>query len=139
MYMIIVGSSTLFGQQQPQTSNLFNTSSSFGQQNKPVFGFGSTTTQPSLFGQQPQQQQGSGLFQPTSSSLFGSTGGGFTSQQTGTVIKFNPVTGTDTMMKSGVAQSINTKHHSITCMKEYENKSFEELRYEDYAANRKGE
>lgn len=42
------------------------------------------------------------------------------------------------MMKNGVAQSINTKHHSITCMKEYENKSFEELRFEDYLANRKG-
>ncbi|KAJ8950741.1 hypothetical protein NQ318_011234 [Aromia moschata] len=59
-------------------------------------------------------------------------------QAAGTVIKFNPVTGTDTMMKNGVAQSINTKHHSITCMKEYENKSFEELRFEDYLANRKG-
>lgn len=59
-------------------------------------------------------------------------------QQMGTTIKFNPVTGTDTMMKNGSAQSINTKHHSITCMKEYEGKSFEELRWEDYQANRKG-
>ncbi|CAH1975299.1 unnamed protein product [Acanthoscelides obtectus] len=119
---------------------MFNTSSAFGQQNKPGFGFGAQTAQPSLFGQQPQQQASTGLFQSTSSNLFGGTSafGGQQQQQVGTVIKFNPVTGTDTMMKNGVAQSINTKHHSITCMKEYENKSFEELRLEDYAANRKG-
>ncbi|KAG5889547.1 hypothetical protein JTB14_024955 [Gonioctena quinquepunctata] len=133
------GSSNLFGQQQPTTGGLFNTTSTFGQQNKPAgFGFGSQATQPSLFGQQPQPQQTSSMFQPSSSSLFGGTTAFGGQQSTGTVIKFNPVTGTDTMMKNGVAQSINTKHHSITCMKEYENKSFEELRCEDYAANRKG-
>nr|CAI5817793.1 unnamed protein product [Callosobruchus analis] len=135
------GSTGLFGQQQQQ-SGMFNTSSTFGQQNKPTgFGFGTQTAQPSLFGQQPQQQASTGLFQSSSSNLFGGTsafGGQQQQQQIGTVIKFNPVTGTDTMMKNGVAQSINTKHHSITCMKEYENKSFEELRLEDYAANRKG-
>lgn len=42
-------------------------------------------------------------------------------------------------MKNGTTQSISTKHHSITSMKEYENKSFEELRFEDYQANRKGD
>ena len=56
----------------------------------------------------------------------------------GTPIKFIPVTGTDTMMKEGVIQTINTKQHCIACMKEYESKSLEELRLEDYAANRKG-
>lgn len=86
------------------------------------------------------------LCQPQASSIFNTSGGsslfggttGFGSQQTGTVIKFVPVTGNDTMMKNGTAQSISTKHHSITCMKEYEGKSFEELRMEDYQANRKG-
>lgn len=56
----------------------------------------------------------------------------------GTVVKFNPLTGTDTMQKSGITHSINTKHHCITCMKEYESKSLEELRWEDYQSNRKG-
>ncbi|XP_057667789.1 nuclear pore complex protein Nup98-Nup96 [Diorhabda carinulata] len=137
------GSTGLFGQQQQQqqaaSSGLFNTSSTFGQQNKPAgFGFGAQPAQPSLFGQQAAQQQSTNIFQPSTTNLFGSSTA-FGAQATGTgSVKFNPVTGTDTMMKNSVATSINTKHHSITCMKEYENKSFEELRYEDYLANRKG-
>lgn len=59
-------------------------------------------------------------------------------QQTGTSIKFNPPPGSDTMMKGGQTQSISTKHQCITAMKEYEAKSLEELRVEDYLANRKG-
>lgn len=47
------------------------------------------------------------------------------------------MTGTDTMVRNGVNQTINTRHQSITVMKEYENKIFEELRFEDYSANRK--
>ena len=44
----------------------------------------------------------------------------------------------DTMMKSGQQQTISTRHQCITCMKVYEDKSIEELRLEDYNANRKG-
>lgn len=134
----MLGSTGLFGQQQPTSSGLFNTSTTFGQQAKPAgFGFGTPSTQPSLFGQ-PQQPQTASLFQSSSNTLFGGSAAFGGQQATGTVIKFNPVSGTDTMMKNGVASSINTKHFSITCMKEYESKSFEELRYEDYMANRKG-
>lgn len=56
----------------------------------------------------------------------------------GTTIKFVPVTGSDTFVKNSVTQSINIKHLCITCMREYEGKSLEELRFEDYVANRKG-
>ncbi|CAL1283219.1 unnamed protein product [Larinioides sclopetarius] len=57
----------------------------------------------------------------------------------GTTFKFNPPTGVDVIMRGGVSRSIGTKIQCITCMKEYENKSFEELRVEDYAAKRKGD
>lgn len=56
----------------------------------------------------------------------------------GTTVKFNPPTGQDTMMKNGSQQQITTKHQCISAMKEYETKSLEELRVEDYLANRKG-
>jgi len=63
----------------------------------------------------------------------------FTNQVSGTgSVKFSAVSGSDTMMKNGLQQSISTKHQCITAMKEYESKSFEELRTDDYIANRKG-
>jgi hypothetical protein len=130
------GGSNLFEQQlQPSTSDLFGSTNAFGQ-NKATFGYGSTPSQTELFGQQPQQQTGTSLFQSNTNNLFGSTAVG--NQTTGTVIKFSPDTGTDIMQKNGVTQSVSTKHHCITCMKEYENKSLEELRFEDYTCNRKG-
>lgn len=116
-------------------------SNTFGQQKPGGFGFGSQNQQqPNLFGQTTQPQ--SSLFQAGgTSNLFsgsGAFGSSSTTMGTGTTIKFTPVTGNDTMQKGGVTTSINTKHHCITCMKEYENKSLEELRLEDYQANRKG-
>lgn len=134
----------LFGTQQNAGSSLFSsgTSSAFGA-NKPAFGstFGTGTT--GIFGTQQPTQTTSSLFGQTTpatgTSLFGSGTSTFgaSNQQTGTVIKFNAVTGSDTMMKNGVSQAISTRHFCITCMKEYDNKSLEELRYEDYLANRK--
>ncbi|XP_066999571.1 nuclear pore complex protein Nup98-Nup96 [Anabrus simplex] len=138
-------STNLFGNQQNANTSLFGgtTTSAFGA-NKPTFGgFGSPST--SLFGQQQQPQATTSLFgQPSGTStsgIFGSSGGfgsNTTTQTMGTPIKFIPATGTDTMVKSGVTQTINTRHHCITCMKEYEAKSLEELRLEDYMLNRKG-
>lgn len=68
---------------------------------------------------------------------FGATTGFGATSAGGTTIKFNPVTGTDTMVRNGQNQTINTRHQSITVMKEYDTKIFEELRFEDYSANRK--
>ena len=107
------------------------------------------TSSNSLFGTTTSQPTTSGLFGSSSISFggaastpFGAASAPFGQQQqpaqVGTTIKFNPPTGTDTMMKSGSQQNINTRHQCITCMKEYENKSLEELRFEDYSANRKG-
>ena len=55
----------------------------------------------------------------------------------GTTIKFQAVNGTDQAVKNNVSQTINTLHQCITAMKEYEAKSIEELRFEDYQAKRK--
>ncbi|XP_017779543.1 PREDICTED: nuclear pore complex protein Nup98-Nup96 isoform X2 [Nicrophorus vespilloides] len=132
---------TLFGQNQnPPAANLFGTTNNaFGQQSKSS-GFSFNAPQPSgMFGQAQQPAQQTNMFQPsTSTNMFGASSFGGQTQQTGTPIKFTPVTSTDSMQKGGSSTMIQTKHHSITCMKEYEGKSFEELRCEDYSVNRKG-
>ncbi|XP_029303435.1 nuclear pore complex protein Nup98-Nup96 isoform X3 [Cottoperca gobio] len=123
-----------------QQNNAFgaNKPTSFGKVSLPSCppGFGTSTSSGGLFGSTNTASNpfGGGAV----SSLFG--GAGFTAaqQQPGTTVKFNPPTGTDTMVKAGVTTSINTKHQCITAMKEYENKSLEELRLEDYQAGRKG-
>ena len=105
-------------------------------------GFGQANTT-GLFGQQQQPQSATlGTFGSTSNA-FGSTttglGGSFGgSAMTGTPLKFIAVNGTDTMLKNGSTQTIGTRHQCLTAMKEYEAKSLEELRFEDYGANRKG-
>jgi len=142
-------SNNLFGQPQQQTTgSLFGNAST--QPQTSVFGastattgFGTTNT---LFSgtntmNNSQSLFGGNKFGGTSSNLFGS---GATnsltsfSNVTGTTVKFTPLLSTDIMIKNGNNQTINTRHQCITCMKEYENKSLEELRYEDYQANRKG-
>ncbi|XP_042286572.1 nuclear pore complex protein Nup98-Nup96 isoform X4 [Thunnus maccoyii] len=136
-----------FGAASGTSTSLFGNTGSgttgglFSQQNN-AFG----ANKPSSFGSFGTSTSSGGLFGATnttsnpfggSNSLFG--GSGFSAaQQPGTTVKFNPPTGSDTMVKAGVTTSINTKHQCITAMKEYENKSLEELRLEDYQAGRKG-
>ncbi|XP_053983481.1 nuclear pore complex protein Nup98-Nup96 isoform X4 [Hylaeus volcanicus] len=141
----------LFGspQQNPSTS-LFGTNattSAFGQSNKSAgFSFG-TTTGANLFGQPQQPTQQTTPFGQTNTTantnLF-STAPGFGNTNTattsviGTVVKFTPVITTDSMSKNGISHSISARHCCIASMKEYESKSYEELRFEDYSVGRKG-
>ncbi|XP_063392013.1 nuclear pore complex protein Nup98-Nup96 [Cydia fagiglandana] len=137
----------LFGASQP--APLFGAQQQQPFQAKPAgFGFGGTSTSTAgaapgstLFGAAPAAGGMFGQQPAMGGTLFGNNTGGFGQQQTATGTahaKYNPVVGTDVVVKSGTSQNINIKHHCITCMKEYENKSLEELRLEDYTAGRKG-
>ena len=55
----------------------------------------------------------------------------------GTQVKFNAVVGTDSMIKNGLSKDIQTKLLCLTAMPNYQSKSVEELRVEDYQASRK--
>lgn len=52
----------------------------------------------------------------------GGLGGGL---GTGGVVKFEPVTGTDTISKNGVTQNVTTKLQCVSAMKQYETQSLE--------------
>lgn len=155
---------TAFAQQQQANNTLFGSSlqqskpSIFGQPStsafgatKPTgaFGFGSPQPQTSLFGQASTSATANPSFggfgtNATSGGLFGATTAPAfgQSQQPGAngsaIVKYQPLHGTDTLMKGGASSTVNTKQHCITAMKEYEAKSLEEIRIEDYTANRKG-
>jgi len=146
-------SNNLFGQpQQTTTGSIFGNTTT--QPQNSVFGTSTATTgfgtSNTLFSStnainNSQSLFGGNKFGTTSTNLFGSSTPGTMSSFTGavsnvvgTTVKFNPLISTDVMIKNGTNSNINTRHQCITCMKEYENKSLEELRYEDYQANRKG-
>lgn len=146
----------IFGSAQPTgATSLFggNQTSAFGA-TKPA-GFGFNTAQPttSLFGQtQPQQpsssgglfaqsgtpQGGSSLFGAQQTSTFGAPSLGSGGSNGTAIVKYQPQMATDTLLKGNTTSNVSTKQHCITFMKEYEAKSMEELRLEDYMANRKG-
>ncbi|XP_055590552.1 LOW QUALITY PROTEIN: nuclear pore complex protein Nup98-Nup96 [Uranotaenia lowii] len=147
-----------FGQPQQQQTSLFgtqnntapntslfgsnNNNSAFGAAKPAGFGnFGQTTTQTSLFGQASTSQTTTGGFfgqQATQASggLFGAKPA-FGGANGTAVARYQQTPSTDTLVKNGHSNTVQTKQHCITFMKEYENKSVEELRLEDYEANRK--
>lgn len=134
---------SLFGQTNNAQANtsLFGqpSTSGFGAAKQPGFGF--TGGQPtSLFAQPATSTANTGFgttFGNTATSAFGqsqvATGANGTA-----IAKYQPHAGTDTLVKNGQTNSVNTRQHCITAMKEYESKCLEELRIEDYMANRKG-
>ncbi|XP_043934252.1 nuclear pore complex protein Nup98-Nup96-like [Protopterus annectens] len=69
-------------------------------------------------------------------SLFGSDS--FETAAVGTTIKFNPVMQMEIMVEAGVSSNSVKRFQCITAMREYENKSLEELRLEDYQTGKKG-
>ncbi|XP_038220320.1 nuclear pore complex protein Nup98-Nup96-like [Zerene cesonia] len=135
----------LFGASTASTGLFGNNQNANAFGAKPAgFGFGATASAaPSTGGlfSTPASTNTGGLFssQPAGGGLF-SSGGAFGQQQaSGTAhVKYHPVAGTDVVVKGGNSQTVNIRHHCITCMKEYETKSLEELRLEDYTAGRKG-
>ncbi|KAG1655388.1 Nuclear pore complex protein Nup98-Nup96 [Nymphon striatum] len=147
-------------QQQQASTGLFSLqpTTAFGAAAKPAgfSGFGTNTaTGTSLFGQNKQPTLFGASTSTSGGSLFGGTAAAATTTagsnlfsantgfsqvptQSGTTFKFSPVTGNDTMLKNGLSTNINTRLQCITTMKQYEGRSLEELRTEDYLANRKG-
>ncbi|CAF1295275.1 unnamed protein product, partial [Adineta ricciae] len=124
------GSTTTFG---TTTTTPATGTTGFG--GTSLFGASQPAAQPtSIFGA-PQPTFGSA--QPTQTTgMFGASLGAAT--QGGTTVKFEAVSAQDTMRtKNNTFQTINTKLQCICAMKEYINKSLEELRMEDYQANRK--
>lgn len=165
LYIIFLGFGQPQQQQQQPNSSLFGATaqpnqntSLFGQPSTSAFGaakpnnFGGFSTQPatsSLFGQPSTSAaaaantgfgtfggtQNAGGFGATTTPAFGQAQQGATGSA---LAKYQPCLGTDTVMKNGQNNNVSTKQHCITAMKEYENKSLEEIRMEDYMANRKG-
>ena len=117
--------STGFGQQQP-AAGAFGASSAFGATTTPSTGgafgsaspFGSAGAATSAFGQQQQQTAGA----------FGAMGGNMQNIQVGTG---TPSYQSTLALDTGGNNS-NARFMTITAMNQYQHKSHEELRYEDY-------
>ncbi|XP_016897159.1 nuclear pore complex protein Nup98-Nup96-like isoform X3 [Cynoglossus semilaevis] len=140
-------------QNTPGSGTLFG-SSTFGQPapppiDPPAFGssaslFGLGAVKPTTFenmGTATGGARGLGVTNPISFDgtdfLFGGLGF-YAAPLTGTAITYTPTTGSDTLVTAGVSVNIQTTQHCITAMEQYQGKSLEELRLEDYLAERKG-
>ena len=114
--------------------------SGYGNQNKTtISGYeaAAASQQATGFGQSSVSEEG--IANPVAGVMTSNVGGflgGLSAQQNETKAKFVPVSGKDTL-RAGNSITIDTKMYCITGMKDYENKSFEELRLEDIQANRK--
>ncbi|CAF1501806.1 unnamed protein product, partial [Didymodactylos carnosus] len=132
------GTTSTFGNLNPVSSSTVAPTST-GFSSGQLFGNATQqTSQPSaLFGGSTAPAFGNAMVTPTLN-IFGSTMTTSTNPQTGTTVKFEAFSGTDTMRgKNNLLTTINTKLQCITAMKEYLSKSMDELRYEDYQVNRK--
>jgi len=148
-----LGSTGLFGNTPAPSTGLFGSNNTqpsgglFGS-NQGTSSFGAAAPSTSLFGGGTSGQFGnnttttfgspSGTTQPSSGGMFGqattSTSSPFGQQQqnrTGTLVAPYQVTNRND-------NNISISLHAITAMPQYESKSFEELRLEDYMAGNKG-
>ncbi|CAL8072922.1 unnamed protein product [Calicophoron daubneyi] len=125
------GSKTTFG--SPANSAFGGTSTLFGGASKAP-----TQTTTNLFGQPSVGLGGTSTLFGGSAANTVSWGSGVVGAPTGTAIPFNPPITTDTIQRGGQSTQVNAKHVCITAMKEYQDKSLEELRLEDYGLNRHG-
>ena len=100
--------------------------------------FSSNMSNPNIFSSAPKQ--GSLVFgsQSPSGNIFQQTSVYQNSTGPGTPIPFRAVQSSDSVMKGGNQINVQVRLECIPAMKEYENKSLEELRFEDYLAGRKG-
>ncbi|KAM7537618.1 hypothetical protein Aperf_G00000065908 [Anoplocephala perfoliata] len=119
----------MFGQPKPVFGSSPSTGFGFG---STQFGASATTSQQSssLFGQSVSSAQQPSVF---GGSVFGNASAGII----GTTVKFTPPVINDVVQKNGQKVQVNAKHMCISAMKEYAEKSMEELRAEDYLQNRK--
>ncbi|UJR27442.1 hypothetical protein I4U23_008731 [Adineta vaga] len=117
------GNTSLFGQTTPVNQTRTGNGLLFGN---------TTATQPSTLTSTPFGSTSLfGASTPASTTLQGS------STEPGSVHKFDAVAGFDKINKNGTQTQIRTKIFNLCAMPVYEKKSMEEIRLEDYVANRK--